>query len=140
MEKIAVIGRNFTHDIIKGINERFPEDDVIIVDKDIPKWEDKLKGIEDGNKYYLKEKQQMSRMAAMAEMMALTLMAAPMPYSPSMDISDTGAPKKVSKYLRRGTPMMYGGTPRNSPCPCGSGLKYKKCCINKPQSPEDGRT
>lgn len=20
---------------------------------------------------------------------------------------------------------------RNSPCPCGSGLKYKKCCINK---------
>lgn len=21
--------------------------------------------------------------------------------------------------------------PRNSPCPCGSGKKYKKCCINK---------
>ena len=20
---------------------------------------------------------------------------------------------------------------RNDPCPCGSGLKYKKCCINK---------
>ncbi|MDD4076915.1 MAG: SEC-C metal-binding domain-containing protein [Bacilli bacterium] len=20
---------------------------------------------------------------------------------------------------------------RNSPCPCGSGLKYKKCCLNK---------
>ncbi len=20
---------------------------------------------------------------------------------------------------------------RNEPCPCGSGLKYKKCCINK---------
>jgi len=20
---------------------------------------------------------------------------------------------------------------RNSPCPCGSGLKYKNCCLNK---------
>ena len=24
---------------------------------------------------------------------------------------------------------------RNDPCPCGSGKKYKKCCMNKPQSP-----
>jgi len=24
---------------------------------------------------------------------------------------------------------------RNDPCPCGSGLKYKKCCINKAGSP-----
>ena len=23
------------------------------------------------------------------------------------------------------------GTGRNEPCPCGSGLKYKKCCLNK---------
>lgn len=21
---------------------------------------------------------------------------------------------------------------RNDPCPCGSGLKYKKCCLSKP--------
>jgi hypothetical protein len=21
---------------------------------------------------------------------------------------------------------------RNDPCPCGSGLKFKKCCLNKP--------
>lgn len=20
---------------------------------------------------------------------------------------------------------------RNEPCPCGSGIKYKKCCLNK---------
>lgn len=26
---------------------------------------------------------------------------------------------------------------RNDPCPCGSGKKYKKCCMNKPQSPAD---
>lgn len=26
---------------------------------------------------------------------------------------------------------------RNDPCPCGSGKKYKKCCLNKPQLPAD---
>ena len=25
-------------------------------------------------------------------------------------------------------------TGRNEPCPCGSGLKYKKCCLNKPEA------
>jgi hypothetical protein len=23
-------------------------------------------------------------------------------------------------------------TPRNAPCPCGSGLKYKRCCAGRP--------
>lgn len=27
--------------------------------------------------------------------------------------------------------------PRNSPCPCGSGKKHKRCCINKPQLTEE---
>ena len=27
-----------------------------------------------------------------------------------------------------------GKTSRNAPCPCGSGKKYKRCCINKPVS------
>ncbi len=26
---------------------------------------------------------------------------------------------------------------RNEPCPCGSGKKYKHCCLNKPKSPID---
>ena len=26
---------------------------------------------------------------------------------------------------------MVGKTGRNAPCPCGSGIKYKKCCMNK---------
>ncbi len=26
---------------------------------------------------------------------------------------------------------------RNDPCPCGSGKKYKKCCLNKPRSQAD---
>ena len=24
---------------------------------------------------------------------------------------------------------------RNAPCPCGSGLKFKRCCLGKPQTP-----
>ncbi|HTY63018.1 MAG TPA: anaerobic sulfatase maturase [Acidobacteriota bacterium] len=28
---------------------------------------------------------------------------------------------------------------RNDPCPCGSGLKYKKCCLGKKQNTEDRR-
>ena len=26
-------------------------------------------------------------------------------------------------------------TGRNNPCPCGSGKKFKKCCLNKPYQP-----
>ena len=25
---------------------------------------------------------------------------------------------------------------RNDPCPCGSGKKYKKCCLGKEDNPE----
>jgi tetratricopeptide (TPR) repeat protein len=28
---------------------------------------------------------------------------------------------------------------RNEPCPCGSGRKYKKCCIDAPKLPSGGR-
>lgn len=28
-------------------------------------------------------------------------------------------------------------TGRNDPCPCGSGLKYKKCCMNQKTEPDD---
>jgi hypothetical protein len=30
-------------------------------------------------------------------------------------------------------------TPRNSPCPCGSGRKYKACCLRKPSYPLSAR-
>lgn len=29
-------------------------------------------------------------------------------------------------------------TGRNEPCPCGSGKKYKKCCIHAPKLPQQG--
>lgn len=32
-------------------------------------------------------------------------------------------------------PIVYGKkTQRNEPCPCGSGLKYKKCCLEKTEN------
>jgi hypothetical protein len=27
---------------------------------------------------------------------------------------------------------------RNDPCPCGSGLKYKKCCLEKDRTKKSG--
>lgn len=32
-------------------------------------------------------------------------------------------------YLTRGVPKTGTGPKRNEPCPCNSGLKYKKCCL-----------
>lgn len=40
------------------------------------------------------------------------------------DISD------VEKLLNPPKPAVSQKVDRNSPCPCGSNKKYKKCCIN----------
>lgn len=32
---------------------------------------------------------------------------------------------------------MHKNIGRNAPCPCGSGEKYKRCCINKPRNTDD---
>lgn len=58
--------------------------------------------------------------------------------SPQNDLSE----KDMEKLLRRATaelnrPEKKIKIGRNDPCPCGSGKKYKKCCMNKPQSPAD---
>ncbi len=38
---------------------------------------------------------------------------------------------KVSETLRRDTAAVTHAVGRNDPCPCGSGRKYKKCCLGK---------
>lgn len=38
----------------------------------------------------------------------------------------------IPSTIRNSTLEVRAG--RNDPCPCGSGRKYKKCCLNKPQS------
>lgn len=42
--------------------------------------------------------------------------------------------KIESEYNRPKKKIKIG---RNDPCPCGSGKKYKKCCMNKPKKPVD---
>ncbi len=40
--------------------------------------------------------------------------------------------KRIKKeYSASGTIRKEADPKRNDPCPCGSGKKYKKCCINK---------
>ncbi len=52
------------------------------------------------------------------------------------------SPKDMEKLLRRveielNRPEKKIKIGRNDPCPCGSGKKYKKCCMNKPKKPVD---
>lgn len=42
--------------------------------------------------------------------------------------------KNMKKQTESDTVRKIG---RNDPCPCGSGRKYKVCCLNKPKSPLD---
>ena len=37
----------------------------------------------------------------------------------------------MARERKRGRPR-FG---RNSPCPCGSGVKYKKCCLDRSRRP-----
>jgi len=39
----------------------------------------------------------------------------------------------LTSRSRKPVVRMYQGTNRNAPCPCGSGKKYKRCCIDKIQ-------
>jgi SEC-C motif len=47
-----------------------------------------------------------------------------------------GSPSQSKRICQRGSvagaPMVnsYKGVGRNDPCPCGSGKKFKKCCLN----------
>lgn len=36
--------------------------------------------------------------------------------------------------------MAHSNVNRNDPCPCGSGKKYKRCCLDSPASGFDRRT
>ena len=41
-------------------------------------------------------------------------------------------PGTRSRLRRPEEPLYWSG--RNQPCPCGSGRKFKKCCLGKPAS------
>jgi len=39
--------------------------------------------------------------------------------------------KTLKRWLARGPRVDYSKVRRNDPCPCGSGNKFKNCCIDK---------
>ena len=39
--------------------------------------------------------------------------------------------KTLKKLLAGGEQTDYSNVGRNDPCPCGSGAKFKNCCIDK---------
>ena len=45
----------------------------------------------------------------------------------SQTVPGRPAPRKIRVYQKREMKYNCG---RNEPCPCGSGKKFKKCCIN----------
>ena len=54
------------------------------------------------------------------------------------DMSDADFEKMLMKMERTlNPPIRKKKIGRNEPCPCGSGKKYKLCCMNKPKEPID---
>jgi len=39
------------------------------------------------------------------------------------------------RHMKRRTMFFWTNAGRNDPCPCGSGHKFKKCCLDKPYTP-----
>ena len=46
------------------------------------------------------------------------------------------APEPAAAEMSANRPVRSTKIGRNDYCPCGSGLKYKKCCLNKPRQAE----
>jgi hypothetical protein len=64
----------------------------------------------------------LTRMSAVAAVLAAGI-GGPVP-----KLSDVG-PGKRSRLFYPERPLYRAG--RNEPCPCGSGRKFKKCCLGK---------
>jgi preprotein translocase subunit SecA len=47
--------------------------------------------------------------------------------APSIDGDPADGSPQVNEPARAGADSEYGDVPRNAPCPCGSGKKYKRC-------------
>jgi len=47
--------------------------------------------------------------------------------------------KRLKKILGGAPEVDYSDVGRNDPCPCGSGEKFKNCCIDKVEKQERAR-
>lgn len=48
-----------------------------------------------------------------------------------LDIVNTYQHTPFERKIEKQTNYITPKTGRNKPCPCGSGLKFKNCCLNK---------
>lgn len=53
---------------------------------------------------------------------------------PYLNIPSHQRGPKLSIYAKPARKMKYVGVGRNATCPCGSGKKFKHCCINIEQA------
>jgi uncharacterized protein YecA (UPF0149 family) len=57
-------------------------------------------------------------------------------HAPVVKSAPAGEEQPEKAQLEAVQPVEYHPGPkfgRNDPCPCGSGKKYKKCCLNSPK-------
>jgi uncharacterized protein YecA (UPF0149 family) len=54
----------------------------------------------------------------------------PVPPQPDQEVEPENLHKNAQQPYRRSAPKIG----RNEPCPCGSGRKYERCCLLKPQT------
>lgn len=59
--------------------------------------------------------------------------------SEDMDVATASMRKPISiaQFTEFSETSKRGKVGRNDPCPCGSGSKYKRCCLGKPATPWD---
>ncbi|MBL8233848.1 MAG: SEC-C domain-containing protein [Bryobacterales bacterium] len=57
--------------------------------------------------------------------------ARPEPQPPAKPTPAGRTATTASTPIPEGPPPPAPRTPRNQKCPCGSGLKFKKCCLNR---------
>ena len=57
-----------------------------------------------------------------------------MPFRVLVGVAVPGSAKRMRKKMKLKTNLAKIG--RNDPCPCGSGSKYKKCCLGKAIAPD----
>jgi methionyl aminopeptidase len=57
-----------------------------------------------------------------------------MPFRVLVGVEVPGSAKRMRKKMKLKTNLAKVG--RNDPCPCGSGSKYKKCCLGKAIAPD----
>jgi hypothetical protein len=57
-------------------------------------------------------------------------------FSPKSGIADDANARSHDRYWSPGVPAVnpLKDIGRNDPCPCGSGKKFKKCCLNKSEA------